>query len=803
LEEPVLGQESTEVTRTFGLRAALTLLVLIAIAPVFAVVVQASLSEQEGRLSRVEIILKLIADLGAAHQESLVDLSQAERHLRKLALTPEMTLLVTDARGKVLAASGARAVAVGADVPEAFLRSAIAEGGAREGTGAGAGGSGEWLYAMRPVGRTGEGKLFVVSLASRDQVLAPAAARLAQQLAALVFIALLAAFAAWMFGDRVLARPVRRLLDRVDALADDKFPFDEPLPPATLRELGQLDQRFSDVARRLAERAVQRDGALGEMEHQRHLLESVFEGMAEGVLVVDTKGRMLHMNRAAPQVLGGLSSLGAARDFIRAESGNLGVYLLDGVTPCPTDERPVSRALRGESVESFRYVVRGELSAGIEKVIQGSARPLQGPQGRPAGALVVFFDVTQDWRAEKELRDSEVRYRTLFESNPHPMWVFDRQTLRFLTVNDAAVAHYGYSREEFLAMTIEDIRPQEDLSSLHSALTTLNDLSVPKGWRHRVKSGELIWVEISSHTLDYDGHPARMVLAHDVTQLLEAHQALEQANETLERRVDERTRELAAANRELESFAYSVSHDLRAPLAAIDGFGRALLSRNAQELDEHGRHYLERIRENTRNMGELIDDLLSLARVTRSEIRSELVNLAPRARQIVERLRQRDPERQVDVEVEPDIMCLGDARLAVIALENLIENAWKFTSRAVDASIHVGSRVSPQGERVVFVSDNGAGFDMAYAHKLFNAFHRLHPASEFEGTGIGLATVHRIVTRHGGRVWAEASPGAGAIFQFTLSAGAKNEEQTNIAGRGQPGPSGAHPDDAGREQCSQ
>jgi light-regulated signal transduction histidine kinase (bacteriophytochrome) len=351
-------------------------------------------------------------------------------------------------------------------------------------------------------------------------------------------------------------------------------------------------------------------------------------------------------------------------------------------------------------------------------------------------------------------------------------------------------------------MTIKDIRPAEDVQPLLAALDGNNGLRTPETWKHRLRDGRLIYVEISSHILDYGGRRARMVLAHDITERRLAQQALEHINETLERRVGERTRELDMSNRELESFSYSVSHDLRAPLQVIDGFGRALVARYSQALDDQARHYLDRIRDNTRQMGELIDDLLSLARVTRTEIRAEPVNLAPKATQIVERLRQRWPDRQVAVEIDEDMSCSGDARLLAVVLENLIENAWKFTARTQDARIRIGRKAGEAGENVIYVSDNGAGFDMAYAAKLFNAFQRLHAASEFDGTGIGLATVHRIITRHGGRVWAEASLGQGATFQFTLKA-VKHEEQPHPAGRRQSGPSGADPDDTGREQCAQ
>ncbi|MBC7604422.1 MAG: PAS domain S-box protein [Ramlibacter sp.] len=871
--------------RAFGLRAALTLLVLIAIAPVFAVVFQASLAEQSARIDRAESVVRSVVDLGAAQQESLVegarqmlaaiayappvvgddveacaaymkklqphypasygsfglldaagsltcratpppasvnssdrsffrsavqtgrfsvgeytvsrangrpvlpfglpvyrddgvtlrgvtylalDVSQAEDRLRRMTLTPETTLVVADHNGRVLASVGARKIEIGSLLAEPFVQRAMASQAADYGRATGADGQ-EWVFAIKPVGRADERKLFVGGMASRADLLAGAESRLTAQMVALLLIAVLAAVAAWIFGDRVFARPVRRLLDRVDALADDEMRMSAPASGSSLRELGALDKRFTVVARRLNEQALQRDAAMAEMTHQRHLLESVFDGMAEGVFVVDLKGRMLHKNAAAGAILEGLHDASSRGSFLRADMGTLGVYLLDGVTLLLAENRPVARALRGEAVEYFCYLVRGSLTAGLEKIVQGSARPLLGMDGRISGAVVVYFDVTQAWHAEQELRDSESRYRTLFESNPHPMWLFDRETLRFLTVNDAAVSHYGYSREEFLSMSIADIRPVGDLPALREKLDSIDTMGRSHTWRHRLKSGELIWVEVSSHTMEYDGHPARLVLAHDVTKLLEAQQALQEANESLERRVDERTVELKVANSELESFAYSVSHDLRAPLAAIDGFGRALLAQHASSLDKKGHHYLNRIRENTRSMGDLIDDLLSLARVTRTEINAEPLDLAGKAGQIVERLRQRDPLREVSVVIDTAITCQGDARLLGIVLENLVENAWKYTSHTPQAIIHVGSRMSENGEKVIFVADNGAGFDMVYAGKLFNAFHRLHTATDFEGTGIGLATVHRIITRHGGRVWADASPGKGATFQFTLS----------------------------------
>lgn len=224
---------------------------------------------------------------------------------------------------------------------------------------------------------------------------------------------------------------------------------------------------------------------------------------------------------------------------------------------------------------------------------------------------------------------------------------------------------------------------------------------------------------------------------------------------------------LDAANKDLESFSYSVSHDLRAPLRAIIGFGQALEEDSGHLLDASGKQHLRLIRSEAARMGALIDDLLRLSRVLRAELRHEEVDLAAIAREVVEGLRRADPGREVEVVIPPELPARGDAALLRAVLQNLLENAWKFTSRRARARIEVGREVR-EGECVYYVRDDGEGFDPAYVHKLFGAFQRLHPASEFPGTGIGLATVHRIVRRHGGRVWAEGAPGKGATFSFVL-----------------------------------
>jgi signal transduction histidine kinase len=243
--------------------------------------------------------------------------------------------------------------------------------------------------------------------------------------------------------------------------------------------------------------------------------------------------------------------------------------------------------------------------------------------------------------------------------------------------------------------------------------------------------------------------------------------ALRLANQDLERRVTQRTAELESANRELESFVHAVSHDLRAPLRGMTGFSQALQHLAPEGLDDKSKHYLKRIQEASQRMSDLIDDLLDLSRIGRSQMVCQEVDFSRLVADCAARVVEQYPQRQVSLHVEPGMTAWGDPRLLRIAMDNLLDNAWKYTAHAAEAVIHVGSE-TVDGELRFHVRDNGVGFDMAYASKLFGPFQRMHTDAQFPGTGIGLVTVRRILLRHGGRIWADAALNRGTTMTFTL-----------------------------------
>jgi PAS domain S-box-containing protein len=423
-----------------------------------------------------------------------------------------------------------------------------------------------------------------------------------------------------------------------------------------------------------------------------------------------------------------------------------------------------SRRAYFERVIQSRQAVHFEDQGSNNETFINYMYPVLDPAGEVSRVAVFALEITELKQAEKELRNSENRYRTLMEQAADGIFIADAEG-RYVDVNSQGCAMTQYTREEILGFSMKDLVVPEDIKSSPLRLPELNAGKGLLSERHmRRRDGTTFLAEISAKQLA-DGRLLGIV--RDVTERVQAQEKIRILNTELEQRVQQRTAELEAVNKELEAFSYSVSHDLRGPLRTIDGFAHILLEDYSDKLDAEGQRQLLRMRTASQRMGELINDLLDLSRVTRFDLRHQMVDLSGLAHSVADGLRQAEPERKAEFIIAAGMQAYGDERLLKIVLENLIGNAWKFTARHPDARIEVG-KINNDGDQTYFVRDDGAGFDMTYANKLFGAFQRLHPNSKFEGTGIGLATVQRIISRHGGRVWAEGAVEQGATFYFTL-----------------------------------
>jgi PAS domain S-box-containing protein len=371
----------------------------------------------------------------------------------------------------------------------------------------------------------------------------------------------------------------------------------------------------------------------------------------------------------------------------------------------------------------------------------------------------------------RELRESREQYRRIVETAQEGIWLTDAK-FKTTFVNKKMADMLATTIEDMLEAPPESFLDKEWLGIV-DPLKARRTAGIGEQYESKLRrrDGGVLWVLTSATPLMDEGGKVigSLTMVADITKLKQAEERLLNMNAELEERVASRTADLITVNREMEAFAYSVSHDLRAPLRGIDGFSQALLEDHAHQLDEDGRNLLNRVRAAAQRMATLIDDLLNLSRISRSDMHWENVDLTELVHTIVDDLRQSEPARNVEIVIGSEMCVRGDKHLIGIALENLLRNAWKFTRKTDEARIEIVP-VHEYGRDVYAVRDNGAGFDMAYADKLFGAFQRLHSFNEYEGTGIGLATVQRIIHRHGGRIWAEGAVNEGATFYFTFQA---------------------------------
>jgi PAS domain S-box-containing protein len=491
----------------------------------------------------------------------------------------------------------------------------------------------------------------------------------------------------------------------------------------------------------------------------------ILDSAGEGILGMDSSGRHTFANPAAARILGW-----EVEELIGRESHPMWHHSRPDGSPYPEEECNIHA--------SSRYGVAHHESEEVFWRKDGASIPVEytstpvWEKGKPVGVVVTFNDITERRRTEEALRESEEKFRLLVDSAQDYAIIMLDPDGRVASWNAGAQRMKGYTSPEIIGRSFSCFYPEEDIRAGKPArelkIASETGRFEDEGLRVR-KDGSHFQANVVINAIRDKSGKLRgfSKITRDITERKQAEDEIKKLNEDLERRVVERTTELTAVNKELEAFTYSVSHDLRAPLRHIHGFVDLLIQTSSQNLDDKGKRYLTTISKAASQMGNLVDDLLSFSRMGRAELKKHSIDLESMVYGVIDEMRYDLRERDIEWKVGTIAPVYGDPSMLRLVMVNLISNAVKFTRQRGKAVIEIGS-YTEAGEDVVYVKDNGVGFDMRYVDKLFGVFQRLHSMEEFEGTGIGLANIRRIISRHGGRTWAEGALGKGAAFYFSL-----------------------------------
>ena len=376
--------------------------------------------------------------------------------------------------------------------------------------------------------------------------------------------------------------------------------------------------------------------------------------------------------------------------------------------------------------------------------------------------LLLAFDERRETSLETELTGAKNGFIKLYDNNPQPILISDPETLEIITANESVLNLFGYTRDEILKLKLTDLVLLEESDLVK--LNIQNDQEVYRRtgpWRLRTKKGLILYSYMVMSNIDFSGKIAEMIAVIDITEQKEIESALKKTESERDN---------------FEAFGFSLSHDLRSSLRTISGYSQILTEDYSEKMDAKGLEYLEHMRQASQSMNNMIDSLLMLTGITHRNLSVEITNLGTIASRVAEQLKTQEQNRQVRFNIQPEVIARCDSDLMRMALYDLMENSWKYTSKINSAVIEFGMTVADNGERIFFVRDNGVGFDQSKASEIFKPFQRLHSATEFKGSGVGLSVVSRIIERHKGRIWAEGEVGKGATFYFTLGL---DEEKIN------------------------